>query len=1645
MTSGKSKDESAGDYALAQAPCMKERELKGFFNLQFSTAERSVKSPQSPIYAIIFFRMSGKTEHPDREVSMRSRKYRQLWSLILAGLVGASMVLGGCSTQTQTGESGAAPEEAADSEVTPETDGEEKGQEAETAKAGETKSNLMAEPWYSTPAPEEAEDGGTRASRALARKNQVQQEGAAKISKYYADGPAASKDYTIMIYMVGSNLESMYGAASSDLAEIEGSGISYDNTNVIVYTGGAARWSSGVPSTCNNCLDMSEADWEKRIVAQTEGSSDMGDPETLTNFITFCTDYYPARNYALILWDHGGGPVYGYGCDELFRNDSLLLSELKTAMDSTIFKDRKLMMVGFDACLMGSLESAELWSDYADYMVASEELEAGDGWDYAFLSVMNEKPDGKKLGSAIVDSYKNYYDSHRTEFYNPDYTLSCMDLSRADDVKTALDGLSSRLEEGVETGDFAALSRARSDTKTFGLAAVGSKGEGYDLIDLGDFADKTGEKYAAETGTLKEAISSMVVASCSNVDNTCGVSLYFPGDNQELFEAADDTVYADISTVGGYNDFISAYVDKWISSSETGWSLAEPVHNGDITLQLTPEQAQDMVSADYTLFWECDDGQYYVVSAFNPIHPGEDGVLRVPGDPEMIEAYTDGREIDPETPWSFSVTEERGEGKVYRSNYLWLSPESDFLSDDRAKADILLSDTAEGLQVLSVSAGSDDMSTGGKNTIDVSHYYSLWSFYGSAYGIGRNADGSFRPWQEWDRTDVMRGFGIFLDQNVAFRKVHVSDYIGSFMVQIQVTDANGDIHCAAPVMFDSPRAADYHTAQIEDETGVFEARVYGDHAAITGFEVAGDKFSADNLADVVIPGQVEGKPVTEISESAVASYYIGSIQIPDSVKTIGVHGLYLNSNLKEITLPAGLESISSSALSDCSKLEAIKINGESSLFQVREGVLFSADGKTLLTFPGGKTKSYTIPEGVEYIAPEAFAGSEIEEVRFPSTLKEVGSNAFTGCVDLKGLTLPSSLETIEAYGFGENMIGWGSMLHGAFPEIEKLVIPAGTTYIGPSAFTALKKLKAFETAPGNPVYASVDGFLTNKAGDVILYAPLGMDTGIVKVPEGITGLDKRVFARFDDFTEFYLPDSLIRIGEEALPEDSAEGYKILVHCSQGSQAEAYCKEQGIPYDNETTQSEYVTEEGTFGTYTYKIENDHAVFLSYKGLEKQVKVADRVKDLPVTVIGNGREKVYEYDQELEEALFGTFDSDAYAQAIFDGKSYEEANAAGNATKKDPFADGSIPFTETGYMESIELPETVTKISAGAFSNTGDLKTFEIPASVTEIGDGAFGRGLETITVAEGSESFRMDGIFLVSADGKDLIAAAVNLYDPEAAGLTRVRDLPEGKSEAEAEDWEYPMYRMTIPEGIERIRPYACNDISSYQMLLEIELPDSVTEIGEGAFSSSNIGNVLFGKGLKTIGKNAFYFNKLTELQLPDSVETIGDSAFSSNCPYSELILPDSLKTLGYGVFNSFDNKGPEGSETCSRVVIGKGLAQIDRQSFWGVRTKAFEVSGDNEVFSSQDGMLLSRDGAVLILCPDQTGERVQVPESVKRLGSACFYNSESIRDVDVPDGLVSIASNVFSDNQADLVTFHGTEGSTAQESVLYAGFKWESK
>ena len=373
---------------------------------------------------------------------------------------------------------------------------------------------------------ESAEDGDY--SRALASKNQTHNSGDAALTEIDPSLPAAKKNYTVMVYMVGSNLESRLGKATKDLWEMESAGLDFDNTNLLVYTGGSRRWTGDIPADHNNVLDLSRGE-EERIVAQTAKNSDMGDRETFSSFLNFAHDNYPADHYALICWDHGGGPLWGYGSDELYNSDTLLLSEMKEALLETPFgAGEKLDFVGFDACLMGGIESANLWKDHAEYLIASEEIEPGDGWNYAFLSELNRTSDPETIAARIVQEFGDYYTEKATKFSDPDVTLSCMDLSKVDSTVSSMNGLFAAIGADLETERYKEVFRRRGDTKAFGLAAVESRGEGYDIIDLRDFAEQLSALYPEESKVLTSAIDELVTVSYSNVDHTGGVSFYFP-------------------------------------------------------------------------------------------------------------------------------------------------------------------------------------------------------------------------------------------------------------------------------------------------------------------------------------------------------------------------------------------------------------------------------------------------------------------------------------------------------------------------------------------------------------------------------------------------------------------------------------------------------------------------------------------------------------------------------------------------------------------------------------------------------------------------------------------------------------------------------------------------------------------------------------------------------------------------------------------------------------------------------------------------------------------------------------------------------------------------------------------------------------
>lgn len=429
----------------------------------------------------------------------------------------------------------------------------------------------------------------------------------------YIDGPAASKQQTILVYMDGSDLESEYGMATGDLTEMMESGFNSQNINLIVYTGGTTNWQNyDIPNDTNMIYRVTPDGIE---ALADMGQTSMGEADTLTSFINFGYEYFPADQYGLILWDHGGGAVSGYGVDDVFNFDGLTLDELDAALaSSAIASKQKLEFVGFDACLMATLETAYTLQKYADYMIGSEELEPGYGWNYAALTEISnaDHPDGIQIGQCIIDNFLQYYEQ---ESPSDEITLSLLDLSKTNDTVQALENLVTTADASLLQGNYSGIAKQRSNSKSFG--SMGAHGGETDMVDAYHLAEQMNTMFPAESESLMQAVNSMVLfKGASNVENANGVSIYFPfADKESTPERVG--VYKTLGFSPTYTDFISDFAETLTGAPLSEIDVAEitPESNeaGDMEIKLPQDELDNICEIYFTLWQQAEDGSDYYI------------------------------------------------------------------------------------------------------------------------------------------------------------------------------------------------------------------------------------------------------------------------------------------------------------------------------------------------------------------------------------------------------------------------------------------------------------------------------------------------------------------------------------------------------------------------------------------------------------------------------------------------------------------------------------------------------------------------------------------------------------------------------------------------------------------------------------------------------------------------------------------------------------------------------------------------------------------------------------------------------------------------------------------------------------------------
>lgn len=322
---------------------------------------------------------------------------------------------------------------------------------------------------------------------------------------------------TVLVYMIASDLEGDSGQATEDLNEMLNATLG-EHLNVVVQSGGTEEWHNDWME--NGATQRFLITEDEVQLLETLDHAPMTAPDTLTEFLVWGTESYPAERNLLIFWDHGGGTYQGFGLDETAKNDSLMLDELAEGLRGA---GRHFDLIGFDACLMATMSNAYMLRDYADYLLASEELEPLRGWEYCtWLTELGRNPTMEI--DALAETIATSYLEDAVEQNWSEATLSLIDLSAMSDVVTAWRELTGSLYDELEAGGFQRVDTALTGAKHYGM------GSHYDQIDLMDWLEELDEQELAKTDALRNSVEQAVVQvwNTPELEDTHGLALYVP-------------------------------------------------------------------------------------------------------------------------------------------------------------------------------------------------------------------------------------------------------------------------------------------------------------------------------------------------------------------------------------------------------------------------------------------------------------------------------------------------------------------------------------------------------------------------------------------------------------------------------------------------------------------------------------------------------------------------------------------------------------------------------------------------------------------------------------------------------------------------------------------------------------------------------------------------------------------------------------------------------------------------------------------------------------------------------------------------------------------------------------------------------------
>jgi len=648
----------------------------------------------------------------------------------------------------------------------------------------------------------------------------------------------------------------------------------------------------------------------------------------------------------------------------------------------------------------------------------------------------------------------------------------------------------------------------------------------------------------------------------------------------------------------------------------------------------------------------------------------------------------------------------------------------------------------------------------------------------------------------------------------------------------------------------------------------------------------------------------------------------------------------------------------------------------------------------------GYTKE--IPEQVDlagYKAIESGAFKNCRQMRsvsIPDSVVSIGPRAFAGCRDsLFDMRTIPGVRLVDGWAIGVSpsfsgtmdLMGVRGIADEAFRDCKGLTdvtFPRGQIHIGQDAFAGCDQVLCTNKIPGVTFVANhLLSVNSSYKGSIDL-------TGVNSIVDG-------AFLNCSDLTDVTFPNNLEIIGEYtfqgcssltkvAIPDSvTFIGKRAFGGCSRLSSVEIGRGVARIDVDafygcrqikNFTVSADNPCYKSAAGMLLTK---DGKTLLY--GVNGDIVIPDGVETVaPFAFAGRyGRRR-------KRTGLFALFassddDLDGGVTRVTFPKSVRKIGAeafAGCTGLADVTILGSVTnieervFSGCSSLTRVTLPEGLNNIGRGVFMECGALTEVGIPQSVTKLGRGAFYRcsQLKNVTIPDGVTHISEIAFWACSELGNVRIGKGVTYIGKDA--FDHCNKLTEFAVSA-----ENPSYR------------------SVSGMLL--------TKDGKTLVRGIN-GDVVIPDGVETIAERAFYgYEGLTSVKIPGSVTNIMDGAFASCGNLNHMKIDGTILSFGKGAF--------WGCEKLTAITIGAGAKNIRAADLWRCgKIETFIVSKENPTYQSVSGMLLTKDGKMLVR---GIGGKIVIPDGVKYIGDFAFSGCEGLTSVKIPGSVIDIGDEAF--------------------------------